>query len=238
MTGGGTGIGRAVALAFASMGANVAIANRSSMDAAEQVAQEIRAMGCNAVVIQGDVSQAASADAIVSQVLTSFGGVDIVVNNAGATRDSALARMSEQDWDTVIDVNLKGAFLISRAAIKPMMRQKHGKIVNVASVMGLMGNPGQTNYCASKFGLIGFTQALAKEVGSRNIQVNAVAPGFIETSMTDVLPLEYRTALLERIPAKRLGKPEDVVGSVVFLCSGYADYVTGQTLAIDGGLTA
>ena len=172
----------------------------------------------------------------ISQVLTSWGSLDIVVNNAGTTRDGLLIRMSEQDWDTVLDGNLKGAFLMTRAALKPMLKQRRGKIVNITSVMGLIGNPGQANYSASKAGLIGFTRSVAKEVGSRNIQVNAVAPGFIETALTDGLTEDARQAILKDIPAGRLGAPEDVAGVVVFLCTRAADYMTGQTLTVDGGM--
>ena len=237
VTGGGTGIGRAICLALAEQGASVAVANRSSMAAAEEVAAQIRAMGRQAVALQGDVSRAEDAENFGKQVLTSFGALDIVVNNAGTTRDGLLVRMSEDDWDAVLDTNLKGAFLVTRAAIKSMMKQRSGKIVNISSVMGLIGNAGQANYSASKFGLIGFTRSIAKEVGSRNIQVNAVAPGFIETSMTDALSAELRETLTRRVPAGRLGRPEDVVGAVVFLCSAASDYITGHTLTVDGGMT-
>jgi len=237
VTGGGTGIGRAIAIALAERGANVAVVNRSSIDAARIVASEIEAMGRKSLALQGDVSIADDAENFVKQVLTSFGSLDILVNNAGTTRDSLLVRMSESDWDTVLDTNLKGAFLVTRAAIKVMMKQRCGKIVNVSSVMGMVGNPGQANYSASKAGLIGLTRSIAKEVGSRSIQVNAIAPGFIDTSMTQSLPEEVRQSLTQRIPAGRLGKPEDVVGAVVFLCSSAADYITGHTLTVDGGMT-
>jgi 3-oxoacyl-[acyl-carrier protein] reductase len=237
VTGGGTGIGRAISLALAEAGANVAVANRSSMDAAEEVSALIRSMGPKSISLQGDVARADDAENFVKQVLTSFGALDIVVNNAGLTRDGLLVRMAEADWDAVLDTNLKGAFLVTRAAIKSMMKQKSGKIVNVASVMGLVGNPGQSNYCASKAGLLGLTRSLAKELGSRNIQVNAVAPGFIETSMTHNLSDEVRVSLAERIPAGRLGRPEDVAAAVVFLCAPTADYITGHTLTVDGGMT-
>ncbi len=237
VTGGGTGIGRAIALALAEQGANVAVANRSSIDAAEQVAAEIKDMGRQSLALKGDVAKADDAENFIKQVLTSFGSVDIVVNNAGTTRDGLLVRMSEDDWDAVLDTNLKGAFLVTRAAIKSMMKQRSGKIVNITSVMGLIGNPGQANYSASKAGIIGFTRSMAKEVGSRNIQVNAVAPGFIETSMTEALSPDLRDSLTKRIPAGRLGQPEDVVGAVVYLCSPAANYVTGHTLTVDGGMT-
>jgi 3-oxoacyl-[acyl-carrier protein] reductase len=237
VTGGGTGIGRAIALALAAHGVNVAVANRSSVDAAREVAAEIEKMGRKSLALQGNVADPDDAENFVKQVLTSFGGLDIVVNNAGTTRDSLLVRMSELDWDMVLDTNLKGAFLVTRAAIKSMMKQRSGKIVNISSVMGLVGNPGQANYSASKAGLIGLTRSIAKEVGSRNIQVNAIAPGFIDTSMTQALSAEVRESLVQRIPAGRLGRPEDVVGAVIFLCSDAADYITGHTLTVDGGMT-
>ena len=237
VTGGGTGIGRAIALGLAAQGANVAVANRTSVEAARGVATEIEAMGRKSIALQGDVADPEDAENFVKQVLTSFGGLDIVVNNAGTTRDSLLVRMSEADWDTVLDTNLKGAFLVTRAAIKSMMKQRSGKIVNISSVMGLVGNPGQANYSASKAGLIGLTRSIAKEVGSRNIQVNAVAPGFIDTSMTQTLSADVRESIIQRIPAGRLGKPEDVVGAVIFLCGDAADYITGHTLTVDGGMT-
>jgi 3-oxoacyl-[acyl-carrier protein] reductase len=237
VTGGGTGIGRAIAIALAQRGANVAVANRSSIEAARGVACEIESLGRKSLALQGDVAIAEDAENFVKQVLTSFGSLDILVNNAGTTRDSLLVRMSEADWDTVLDTNLKGAFLVTRAAIKVMMKQRSGKIVNVSSVMGMVGNPGQANYSASKAGLLGLTRSIAKEVGSRSIQVNAIAPGFIDTSMTEFLSAEVRESLIQRIPAGRLGKPEDVVGAVVFLCSSAADYITGHTLTVDGGMT-
>lgn len=237
VTGGGTGIGKAIAIALARAGANVAVVNRSSIDAARAVAGEIEAMGRRSLALQADVSKPADAEKIVSEVLTTLGALDIVVNNAGTTRDTLVMRMSEEDWDTVLDTNLKGSFLVTRAALKPMIKQRRGKIVNIASVMGLIGNPGQANYSASKAGLIGFTRSLAKEVGSRNIQVNAVAPGFIETAMTDSVKQDIRERLTEQIPAGRLGRPEEVAQAVVFLCSSASDYITGQTITIDGGLT-
>jgi 3-oxoacyl-[acyl-carrier protein] reductase len=237
VTGGGTGIGRAIALELAKNGADVAIGNRSSMDAARSVAAEIEALGCRSMVVQGDISVAADAEKFAQQVLTSLGALDIVVNNAGVTRDALVLRMTEEDWDAVLNTNLKGTFLMTRAALKPMVKQRHGKIVNITSVMGLVGNPGQANYSASKAGIIGFTRTVAKEVGSRNIQVNAVAPGFIETAMTEELKPDVREALVKRIPAGRLGDAEDVARLVVFLCSHNADYITGQTITVDGGMT-
>jgi len=236
MSKGGGGIGRAIAMAVAEQGANVAVTGHSSAAAAEAVAEEIKALGRSAIGVQCDVSAAAQVEQFVSQVLTSWGSLDIVVNSAGVTRDALVMRMSEDDWDRVIDTNLKGAFLVTRAALKPMMKQRRGKIVNITSVIGLIANPGQANYSASKAGLIGFTRTTAKEVATRNIQINAVAPGFIETAMTDALKEEQRQSILQRIPAGRLGSPEDVANAVVFLCSSAADYITGQVITVDGGM--
>jgi 3-oxoacyl-[acyl-carrier protein] reductase len=236
MSKGGGGIGRAIALALAAQGANVAVSGHSSAAAAESVAEEIRALGRSAIAAQCDVSSSEQVEQFVSQVLTSWGSLDIVVNNAGVTRDALVMRMSEDDWDRVLDTNLKGTFLVTRAALKPMMKQRRGKIVNITSVIGLIANPGQANYSASKAGLIGFTRTTAKEVASRNIQVNAVAPGFIETAMTDALKEEHRQGILQRIPAGRLGSPDDIANAVVFLSSPLSDYITGQVLTVDGGM--
>jgi 3-oxoacyl-[acyl-carrier protein] reductase len=237
VTGGGTGIGREIALALARAGADVAVVNRSNIDAAQEVAAEIEKLGRRSLAIRANVSIARDAENIVSQVLTSFGRLDILVNNAGTTRDTLLLRMSEDDWDAVLDTNLKGVFLVSKAALKPMVKQKRGKIINISSVMGLIGSAGQTNYCASKAGVIGFTKSLAKEVGARNIQVNSVAPGFIETAMTDNLKDDYREQILKNIPAGRLGTVQDIAQTAVFLASPSSDYITGQTITVDGGLT-
>jgi 3-oxoacyl-[acyl-carrier protein] reductase len=234
---GGGGIGRAIALELANQGANVAVAGHSSLSAPESVASEIRELGREALAAQCDVSKAEQVEKLVSQVLTSWGSLDIVVNNAGVTKDALVLRMSEADWDRVLDINLKGTFLVTRAALKPMIKQRRGKIVNITSVIGLIANPGQANYSASKAGIIGFTRTIAKEVASRNIQVNAVAPGFIQTAMTDGLSADQRESLTKEIPAGRLGTPEDVAFMVAFLSSPAADYITGQTLTVDGGLT-
>jgi len=234
---GGGGIGRAIALALAEAGADVAVAGHSSLEAAEAVAAEIEALGRAAIAARCNVADAADVEKFTRQVLTTWGSLDIVVNNAGTTRDGLLLRMSEDDWDTVLDSNLKGAFLMTRAALKPMVKQRRGKIVNITSVMGLIANPGQANYSASKAGLIGLTRTAAKEVASRNIQINAVAPGFIETAMTGGMKEDAQASILKEIPAGRLGRPEDVAQAALFLCSPAADYVTGQTLTVDGGLT-
>jgi len=230
------GIGRAIALALAEVGADVAVTGHSSLDAAEAVAAEVTALGRQAIAALCNVAEAADVEKFTRQVLTSWGSLDIVVNNAGTTRDGLLLRMSEDDWDTVLDSNLKGAFLMTRAALKPMVKQRCGKIVNITSVMGLIANPGQANYSASKAGLIGFTRTAAKEVASRNIQVNAVAPGFIETAMTGSMKDDLKASILKEIPAGRLGLPEDVAQAVLFLCSPAAGYITGQTLTVDGGM--
>jgi 3-oxoacyl-[acyl-carrier protein] reductase len=232
----GGGIGRAIALALAEAGADVAVAGHSSLAAAQSVADEIQALGRQTLAAQCNVADAADVEKFVGQVLTTWGSLDIVVNNAGTTRDGLLLRMSEDDWDTVLDSNLKGTFLMTRAVLKPMVKQRCGKIVNITSVMGLIANPGQANYSASKAGLIGFTRTAAKEVASRNIQINAVAPGFIETAMTEAMKEEVKAAALKEIPAGRLGTPEDVAQAVLFLCSPSADYITGQTLTVDGGM--
>ena len=232
----GGGIGRAIALALAEAGADVAVAGHSSLAGATMVAEEIRGKGRQAIGAQCDVANAAQVEELVGQVLTTWGSLDIVVNNAGTTRDALTLRMSEADWDTVLDGNLKGTFLMTRAALKPMVKQRRGKIVNIASVMGLIGNPGQANYSASKAGIIGMTRSVAKEVGSRNIQINVIAPGFIETALTSTLSDDVKKGIVKDIPAGRLGTPEDVAGVVVFLCSPAADYMTGQTLTVDGGM--
>ena len=237
VTGGGTGIGRAIALTLAEQGANVAVLYRTSGTAAREAAEEIVALGSQAVALEADVLSRAQVERAVSQVITAFGSLDIVVNNAGITRDGLILRMSEEDWDVVLDTNLKGAFLVTRAALKPMIKQRRGKIVNITSVIGLKANPGQANYAAAKAGLIGFTRTVAKEVAARNIQVNAIAPGFIETAITSALTPERQAALLHEIPAGRFGQPGEIAAATAFLCSSSADYITGQTLVVDGGMT-
>lgn len=232
----GGGIGRAIALALADAGAHVAVAGHSSLSAAEAVADEIRGRGREALAFQCNVADAAQVEKFVSEVLTIWGRLDILVNNAGTTRDGLTLRMSEEDWDTVLDGNLKSTFLMTRAALKPMLKQKGGKIVNITSVMGLIANPGQANYSASKAGIIGFTRTVAKEVGKKNIRVNAVAPGFVETALTETLGADVKQGIIKDIPAGRLGTPEDVAGAVVFLCGPTSDYITGQTLTVDGGM--
>jgi len=236
VTGGGRGIGRAIAAVLAAEGAKVAVNYSRSAEAATQTVAQIRKAGGTAMAAQADVASADEIAALVTQVVEEFGQVDILVNNAGITRDKLLLRMSEEDWDAVLDTNLKGAFLCVKAVAPLMVKQKSGIIVNVGSVVGRVGGPGQANYSASKAGLFGLTKSLAKELGSRNIRINAVAPGFIETEMTEVLKADYREAILKQIPLGRFGAAEDVARVVAFLCSPDAAYIHGEVITIDGGL--
>lgn len=229
------GIGHGIAVALAREGADVAVASHTLANAL-RVADAVQAMGRRSLALEMDVSQAGSVEAGVAEVLNTFGRIDILVNNAGITRDALLVRMREEDWDAVLDVNLKGAFLCSRAVAKVMIKQRAGCIVNITSIMGLTGGAGQANYSAAKAGLIGLTRSLARELGSRGVRVNAVAPGWIETAMTDSLPQTVREAILKQIPLGRLGRAEDVADAVVFLCSEESAYITGQVLTVDGGL--
>lgn len=238
VTGAGTagkGIGQACAVKLAEAGAKVVVASRTQANA-QSVVDEIRAAGGEALALGVDVTDAAEVEAMVSSTLESYGRVDILVNNAGVTRDGLMMRMSEDAWDAVLDTNLKGAFLCTKAVARPMMKQRSGAIVNMTSIMGIAGNAGQANYAASKAGLIGLTKSAAKELASRGIRVNAVAPGWIETAMTADLGDDFKQQMLPRIPLARLGEPEDVANAVLFLCSDAAAYVTGQTLTVDGGL--
>ena len=234
---GGRGIGRGIALALAAAGADIAITARTHIADAEAVAEAVRLAGRNALALQCDVSDAASVESLFATVKAQLGRVDILVNNAGITRDTLLLRMSEEDWDGVLDANLKGTFLCTRAAAKIMLKQKFGRIINITSVNGQVGSPGQANYSASKAGMIGFTKSVARELASRNITVNAVAPGFIDTQMTDFVSGDSREKLLEKIPLGRFGTAEDVGAAVAFLASDAASYITGQTLTVDGGMT-
>jgi len=234
---GGRGIGRGIALALAQAGADVVITARTNVADAEAVAEAVRETGRRALAVQCDVSDAASVESLFATVKEQFSRVDILVNNAGITRDTLLLRMSEEDWDAVLDANLKGTFLCTRAATKLMLKQKFGRIINITSVNGQVGSPGQANYSASKAGMIGFTKSVAREVASRGITVNAVAPGFIDTQMTDFVSGDAREALLAKIPVGRFGTAEDVGAAVAFLASDAASYMTGQVLTVDGGLT-
>jgi 3-oxoacyl-[acyl-carrier protein] reductase len=234
VTGASRGIGRAIAQAFAAEGALVVLAARDAAKLAEAVA-EIQAKGGKAEALALDVADRASVEAAVSKVVASHGRVDHLVNNAGVTRDNLLLRMKDEEWRQVLDTNLTGAFLCTQAVLKPMLKQRSGRIVTITSVVGLGGNAGQANYAASKAGVIGFTKSVAREVASRGITANAIAPGFIETDMTAAMPEKAREAVFAAIPLGRVGRPEDVAGAAVFLVSDAAAYVTGQVLAVDGG---
>lgn len=239
VTGGSQGIGRAITLELARHGASVVVNHYpSSADAAkaEEVVKAIESEGGTATAIQADVSNMNQAEALIEQTVSKFGKIDILVNNAGITRDMVIVRMSEEDWDAVLNVNLKSVFNCSKAAVKHMMRKRYGRIINISSVSGIFGNPGQTNYSASKAGIIGFTKALGREVAVRNITVNAIAPGFITTALTDALPEDLKAALLDNIPLKRWGTPEEIAYAVAFLASDKAGYITGHVLSIDGGM--
>ncbi len=236
VTGAGRGIGKACALKLAEAGAKVAVNYNSSETAAQEVAQAITQAGGEARTVQADVGQAEAVDAMIGGLVKDWGRVDILVNNAGITRDNLMMRMSQDEWDAVLDTNLRSAYFTSRAVLRQMLRNRWGRIVSISSVVGLTGNAGQANYAAAKAGLIGFTKSLAREVGSRNITANAVAPGFIETDITAGLPETLKAEMLKTIPAERYGQPEDVANVVLFLVSDLASYVTGQVVNADGGM--
>jgi 3-oxoacyl-[acyl-carrier protein] reductase len=236
ITGGTRGIGLAVAKRLVDDGYDVLLTYKGDAEAAEAAKGALAGSGRQVEVIAADISTADGAGQAIETAMQSLGRLDVLVNNAGITRDTLLMRMSDDDWDAVLTTNLKGAFLTSKAAIRPMLRQRSGRIVNITSVIGQVGNAGQANYAAAKAGLIGFTKSLAKEVGSRGITVNAIAPGFIDTRLTAALPDEMKTMLLERTPLNRFGTPEDVAGAVSFLIGPDASFITGHTLTVDGGL--
>ncbi len=236
VTGGSRGIGKAIVLRMAQEGADVLFTYNSNDEAAQAVIAEVETLGRRAIAIKADAARASGVDEVVKKATEAFGKIDILVNNAGITRDTLLMRMSEEDWDAVLDTNLKGVFLLTKAVIRPMMSAKHGKIVTISSVVGLIGNPGQANYCASKAGVIGFTKSVAREVASRGITANVVCPGYIETDMTGKLTDTQREAIMHSVPLKRGGKAEDVAAAVVFFASSDANYVTGQVLSVDGGM--
>jgi len=235
VTGGAQGIGRAIALALAKSGADVAVSD-INMEMADKTAGEVSALGVKCVAIQGNVADPESAREMVDKAVSELGKLDILVNNAGITRDNLIMRMKEEDWDLVLDVNLKGAFNCAKAALKHMSKARSGRIINIASVVGAMGNSGQANYVASKAGLIGLTKTIAREYASRGITANAVAPGFIDTAMTQALPEKVREELMKQIPLGRLGTADDVAGAVGFLASERASYVTGMVLHVNGGM--
>jgi 3-oxoacyl-[acyl-carrier protein] reductase len=235
VTGAGRGIGRAIGLKFAAEGADVVCVSRTRENS-EKVAAEIRALGRKAWAFAVDVADSAAVSVAAEKILTDCGKVDILVNNAGVTRDGLVMRMSDADWDTVLNTNLKGAFLFTKAFSRAFAKQRSGRIINISSVIGLIGNPGQSNYAASKAGLIGFTQSVAREFASRGITVNAIAPGFIETDMTSELNSELKANILRQIPMGKFGASEDIANAALFLASPSASYVTGQVLTVDGGM--
>ncbi len=236
ITGGSRGIGRAIALEFAARGAAVVVNYNKSPEAAEEVVKQIQSAGGKAAAYQADVSNFQQAEALVKFSIETFGDLSILVNNAGITRDQLIMMMPESDWDAVINTNLKSSYNCSKAAVKHMMRKRVGRIINMASVAGQMGNPGQTNYSASKAGQIGFTKALAREVAARNITVNAIAPGFVDTEILEDMPPETLAAALKMVPLARKGKPEEIAYAAAFLASDQAAYITGQVLGVDGGM--
>jgi 3-oxoacyl-[acyl-carrier protein] reductase len=236
VTGASRGIGRGIAVRLAAGGARLVVNYRGNAAAADQVVAEIQAAGGQAIAVQADVSRPAQAQALVDAALKAFGRVDILVNNAGTTRDTLLMRMSEEDWDVVVDTNLKGTFNCIKAVARQMMRQRYGRIVNITSVAGIGGNAGQANYSAAKAGIIGLTKTVAKELGSRGVTCNAVAPGLVLTDLTASLPAELTQLAIDRAPLSRLGTVEDVAAAAAFLASDDASFVTGQVLAVDGGL--
>ncbi|APB71509.1 3-oxoacyl-[acyl-carrier-protein] reductase [Paenibacillus polymyxa] len=236
VTGASRGIGRSIALALAEAGANVAVNYAGSEAAATEVAEQIRAKGVEAITVQANVGRADEADQLIKDVIGAWGKIDILVNNAGITRDNLIMRMKEEEFDQVIETNLKGVFNCLKSATRPMMKQRSGRIINISSVVGVLGNAGQANYVAAKAGVIGLTKSSARELASRGITVNCVAPGFIDTEMTQVLADDLRDNMLSGIPLARLGRPEEIADVVLFLASDASSYMTGQTLHVDGGM--
>jgi len=236
ITGGSRGIGKGIAIRFARQGANIALTNIVDNEEFAAAVKEIEALGVKAMGYVADASDFKASEKIIDQIVADFGTVDILVNNAGITRDTLLMRMTEEQWDQVLTVNLKSVFNMTKAAIKPMMKQRNGSIINMSSVVGVTGNAGQANYSASKAGILGFTKSVAKELGSRNVRCNAIAPGFILTEMTDKLPEDVKTEWISKIPLHRGGTPEDVANIALFLASDLSSYVTGQTVNVCGGM--
>ncbi|HZK34926.1 MAG TPA: 3-oxoacyl-[acyl-carrier-protein] reductase [Bacillota bacterium] len=236
ITGASRGIGKACAIHLAKQGTHIAINYTRNADLAEKTANELRDLGVQAIAVKADVSKSEDVDNMFKTILDKLGGIDILVNNAGITKDNLLIRMKEEDWDRVLDINLKGAYLTSKAAAKYMMKKRHGRIINISSVIGMVGNAGQANYAASKAGIIGFSKSIAKELAPRGILVNIIAPGFIDTDMTSQLNEKIREGILSQIPLGRYGKPGDVARLVAFLASDENQYITGQVINIDGGM--
>ncbi|MBU5311510.1 3-oxoacyl-[acyl-carrier-protein] reductase [Tissierella carlieri] len=236
ITGGSRGIGKEIALELAKNGVNIAITYANNLQKAKEVLDDIKSYEVKAVAIKANVSVEEDVLQMIKTIEDELGTIDILVNNAGVTKDNLIIRMKEEDWDEVIDVNLKGTFLCTKAVSRIMMKKKYGKIINITSVVGIMGNAGQGNYSASKAGVIGFTKSMARELASRGIRVNAIAPGFIETDMTDVLKDEIKEAMLKSIPLNSFGNPKDIANLVVFLASEKSDYITGQVINVDGGM--
>ncbi len=236
VTGGTRGIGREVALALAKEGSDVAISYTSNEELALNIVEEIKNLGVNSIAVEANVANNDDVVNMIKTVEEKLGTIDILVNNAGITKDNILIKMSEEDWDSVLDVNLKGVFLCSKAIARAMMKKRYGKIINISSVVGINGNPGQSNYSASKAGVIGFTKSIAKELASRGIRINAIAPGFIETDMTNALKDEIKNEMMKNIPLNSFGQPKDIAHLVLFLASEKSDYITGEVIKVDGGM--